>query len=173
MKRIGLCILTAIIVTCSMTSCIVIPLYEHFEIDADTVASIEIYDLCMVDSLGGAFLETEAPVYEIPAEENTDFLHDLANIRFSDAIIIVLAAIDPSFYYDEWTVRINYTDGSYELISSDGYGETYDNNGEVIDAHHFGCDQEEWRTFIGKYVPEDIFEHTHEAAVTLRSSPQQ
>lgn len=163
MKRIGGCILAVIIVTCTMTSCIVIPLYEHFEIDADTVASIEIYDLCGVDSLYGGFVETETPVYKIPPEEKTDFLNDLAKIRFSDAIIIVLAAIDPSFYYDEWTVRINYTDGSYELISSDGYGETYDNNGERIDSHHFGCDQEEWRTFVGKYVPKDTFYHTHEA----------
>ena len=162
MKRIGVCILTAIIVTCSKTSCIVIPLYEHFEIDVDTVASIEIYDLCMVDSLGGAFLETEAPVYEIPAEEKADFLNDLSKIRFSDVILIVLAAVDPSFCYGEWTVRINYTDGSYELISPDGYGEVFDSNGEVTDAHHYGCDQEEWTSFIGKYVPEDIFEHSHE-----------
>ncbi len=162
MKRIGLFMLT-VIVTCTLTSCIIIPVYENFEIDADTVASIEIYDLCQADSLYGEFVKTETPVYEIPAEKNTDFLNDLSEIRFSDHIIIVLAAIDPNFYYDEWTIRINYMDGSYELISSDGFGETYANNGEVIDSHHLGCDQEEWRVFIGKYVPEDIFDHPHEA----------
>ena len=163
MKRIGLFILTVIIVACTMTSCIIIPIYENFEIDADTVASIEIYDLCEVDSLYGDFVKTETPVYEIPTEKNTDFLNDLAKIRFSDAIIIVLAAIDPSFYYDVWTIRINYTDGSYELISSDGFGQTYANNGEVIDSHHLGCDQKEWLAFIGKYVPKDIFDHPHRA----------
>ena len=158
MYRILACILTLMSVMCTMTSCIVIPLYKHFEIDSDTVASIEIYDLCEVDSVYD-FVETETPVYEIPTEEKTDFLNDLAQIRFSDAIIIVLAAIDPSFDYDEWTLRINYTDGSYELISSDGYGQTYDNKGESVEGHHFGCDQEEWIAFIGKYVPEDIFYH--------------
>lgn len=162
MKRIALFILT-VIVMCTLTSCIIIPVYENFEIDADTVASIAIYDLCQSDSLYGGFVETETPIYEIPTEKNTDFLNDLSKIRFSDHIVIVLAAIDPSFYYDVWTIRINYTDGSFELISSDGFGQTYDNNGEVIDSHHFGCDQEEWWTFIGKYVPEDIFNHPHEA----------
>ena len=163
MKRIVLFILTVILVTSTLTSCIVIPMYKKFEIDANTVASIEIYDLCEADSLYGGFVKTETPVYEIPTEKNTDFLNDLAKIRFSDTIIIVLAAIDPSFYYDEWTVRINYTDGSYELISADGYGQTYANYGEVIDSHHFGCDQEEWLAFIGKYIPEDIFDHSHGA----------
>ena len=162
MKRIGLFILTVILVTCTMTGCIVIPLYKSYRIDADTVASIEIYDLCDADTFGSNFLETETPAYEIPAEEKADFLNDLSKIRFSDVILIVLAAVDPSFYYDEWTVRINYTDGSYELISPDGYGEVFDSNGEVTDGHHYGCDQEEWTSFIGKYVPEDIFEHSLE-----------
>lgn len=161
MKRIGLFLLTLLIVTCTMTSCIIIPIYENFEIDAEKVAAIEIYDLCEVDTLYGDFVETETPVYEIPRENNEDFLNALAEIRFSDTIVITLAAVDPSFYYDEWTVRINYTDGSYELISSDGYGQTYDSNGESIDSHHFGCDEDEWRAFISKYVPKDIFEHPH------------
>lgn len=161
MKRIGLFILILAIVTSSMTSCIVIPRYEYFEIDADTVASIEIYDLCEADSIYGNFVETESPVYEIPTDKKTDFLNELAEIRFSDAIVIVLAAIDPSFNYDEWTVRINYTDGSYQLISSDGYGETFDANGELIDFHHFGCDQDEWWSFISEYLPKEIYEHPH------------
>jgi hypothetical protein len=162
MKRVGLFILTVIIVMCAMTSCVIIPIYKNFEIDADTVASIEIYDLREADSLYSNFVKTESPVYEIPQEKKAAFLNDLAEIHFSDAIIIVLAAIDPSFYYDVWTIRINYTDGSYELISSDGYEEAYDSNGESVDIHHFGCDQEEWWAFIGKYVPEDIFNYTHE-----------
>ncbi len=163
MKRIGLFILTVIIVMCTMTSCIMIPIFENFKIDAETVESIEIYDLCETNSLYGKFVETDAPVYQIPAKQKPEFLNDLSKIRFSQTIVIVLAAIDPGFYYDVWTVRINYKDGSYELISSDGYGETYDSNGEVVDWHHFGCDQEEWWAFIGKYVPEDIFNHPHES----------
>ena len=163
MKRIGLLILTLIIVTCTMTSCVIIPVFKFFNVDANTVASIEIYNLSEDDSLYSDFIENKTPVYEIPAEETADFLKDLSEIRFSDTLIIAPIAIDPSFYYDEWTVRINYTDGSYELISCDGYGETNGSNGKVIDAHHFGCDQEEWSSFIGKYVPENIFDNTPKA----------
>ena len=161
MKRVTSLILTAIIVTVMLAGCIVIPRYRNFVIDPDTVASIELYDLCEVDTLYGDFVKTEAPVYEIPPERTGDFLHDLSEIRFSDPLIIVLAAIDPSFYYDNWTVRINYTDGSFELISSDGFGQVYDQNNKDIDSHHYGCDQEEWSALIRKFIPKELWEHTH------------
>ena len=161
MKRLVLLTITVLMIS-TLASCVVIPLHKRFEIDTNTVASIEIYDLCESDSLYGGFLKTETPVYEIPEEKVANFLNDLSNIRFSDTIIITIAAVDPSFYYDDWTVRINYTDGSYELISCDGYGETFDENGENTDSHHFGCDQNEWWMFIAQYVPENIFEHLHE-----------
>ena len=57
---------------------------------------------------------------------------------------------------------MNYTNGSYELISCDGYGETFDQNGEQIRYHHYGCDDDEWWAFIQKHVPEDIFKRPYE-----------
>ena len=161
MKRIGLLTLTIILIMLTLTSCIVIPIYKRFKIDADTVTSIEIYDLCELDSLYGNFDKTQKNIYKISADKNADFLNDLAEIRFSDSIILVPAAVDPSFYYDEWTVRINYTDGSYEFISSDGYGQKFNKDDQEIDSHHFGCKQEEWLEFIKKYIPAEIFNHSH------------
>lgn len=161
MKRIVLFMLTIILIASTLTSCVIIPIYENFELDSDTVSSIEIYDLCEVDSYYGEFAQTETPVYVIPAEQKADFLNDLAEIRFNDSIVIALVPMDPNFYYDAWTVRINYTDGSYELISSDGFGQTFDSNGKEIDSHHLRCDQDEWWEFIDKYVPDQIFNHSH------------
>lgn len=161
MKRIGLFVLTIVLIVTTLTSCIIIPKYKKFKIDANMVESIEIYDLCEENSEFSYFIQTTSPVYKIPTEKTTIFLNDLAEIRFTDYIIIVLAAIDPGFNYDTWTVRINYRDGSYQLLSSAGYGETYDEKGDKIDSHHFGCDQEEWWGFIGKYVPENLFNHSH------------
>jgi len=163
MKRTVLLTITMLLMISTLTSCIVIPRYKRFEIDADQVASVEIYDLCENETFGGEFLKTEAAVYEIPKERVSDFFNDLSKIRFFDTIIIVLAPTDPSFYYDTWVVRINYRDGSYELLSSDGYGEVYYQNGEVKDSHHYSCDNEEWWAFIEKYVPESIFDHSHKA----------
>ena len=112
----------------TLTGCIIIPQYQRFDIDVDTVISIEIYDLslCENSSFGSSFLETESPVYMLPDKQIVNFLKDLADIRFSDTLFITIFAVDPSFYYDDWTVRINYNDGSFQLISCDGYGETFD-----------------------------------------------
>ena len=85
----------------TLPSCIMIPLRKNFEIDTATVSSIEIYDLYGVDTLYGEFVKTETPVYKIPEENHSDFLSDLSEIQFSDNIIITIAAIDPSFYYDQ------------------------------------------------------------------------
>ena len=165
MKRITtyIVIITLVIfLMVTLAGCLVIPLYERFNIDGDTVVSIEIYDLSLCEniSMGSTFLETESSVYALPNEQNVNFLNDLADIQFSDTLIITIAAVDPSFYYDDWTVRINYNDGSFQLISCDGYGETFDSDGKRIDGHHYGCDDEEWKSFIKKYVPSHIFNHT-------------
>ena len=162
MKRIVLLFLSSILVMSCLSGCIIIPRYHHFEIDVRTVSSIQIYDLCEDEGWSSQFLATETPVYDISEEQSADFLANLSNIQFEDAIIIVLAAIDPSFNYDVWTVRINYTDGSYELISCLGYGQTFDSNNEQIKGHHWGCEREVWEDFLEKYVPEEIFNHHQE-----------
>lgn len=158
-KRVLLTALLFLAIFVSLTSCIMIPTYKYYEIDPEKVSSIEIYDLRNSDTHYSDFLETEIPAYAIEKEQTINFLSDLSDIRFSDTIIITIAAVDPSFSYDDWVVRINYTDGSYSLISCDGYGETYDANDQVIEANHFGCDDEEWKQFISTYVPKDIFEN--------------
>ena len=172
MKKLTLLIISLALLIPMLSGCIIIPQYKNFEIDATTVVSIEIYDLYRDTEI----VETEeydpylleprpyetTSVYTIPEEEKADFLNDLAKIQFTDYIIIVLAAIDPSFDFARWTARINYTDGSYEFISCYGYGETYDVNGECIGLHHYGCDNNEWWALIEKYTPEDIFSQTYE-----------
>ena len=159
MKRIVLFLISIILVMSCLSGCIIIPRYRHFEIDSNIISSIEIYDLFENEDYSSRFLKTETPVYEIPQEQTANFVADLNSITFTDHLIIVLAAIDPSFSYGVWTVRINYTDGSYELISSRGYGQTFNSNDESIKIHHWSCDHDEWETFLGNYVPTEIFNH--------------
>ena len=158
MKRFFLLSITFVLTFVCLTGCIIIPLYKNYEIPADTVSSIEIYNTSQCEVAYSEFFKTEPAVYQIPDDQTADFLSDLSQIRFSDAIVIVLAAMDPSFYYGEWVTRINYTDGTYEMISCAGYGETYDQNDNHIKSHHYGCDDDEWNNFIGKYLPTDVFE---------------
>ena len=63
-------------VTIILTGCLVIPLYERFNIDGDTVVSIEIYDLSLCENIfmGSAFLETESSVYALPNEQNVNLI---------------------------------------------------------------------------------------------------
>lgn len=152
MKRAFLICILFLTVLVSLTGCIMIPIHKQYDIDPKEVSSIEIYDL-----RGGGYLSAETLAYTIEEDQTEDFLRDLSDIRFTDHIIITIAAIDPSFDYGEWTVRVNYTDGSYSFISCAGYGETYDANNEVIDCNHFECETYKWKALIRKYVPEEIF----------------
>ena len=161
MKKFTLFIVSIVFIMLTLASCIVIPMQSSYDIDAKTVSSIEIYDLCEVDTLYGDFVKTKEPVYEIPQEDISNFLSDLGEITFTDQIIISIAATDPSFYYDHWTARINFSDSSYELVSCDGYGATYDKNDKITKEHHFGCDDEVWYVLIQKYLPDEIFNHPH------------
>ena len=172
MKKLALFLISLALLVPLLSGCIIIPRHTNFEIDATTVESIEIYDLYrdteIIKTEGyDPFYRIPWPsettsVYTLPKESETDFLSDLAKIQFNDYIIIVLAAIDPSFDYARWTARINYTDGSYEFLSCYGYGETYDKSGNRISYHHYSCDDREWWALIEKYTPADIFSQTYE-----------
>ena len=155
MKRIFSATLLILALLLSLSSCIVIPIYKNFDLDPETVSSVQIYDLRFGDSYYDDFLEQEfLLVHTLEASQTSDFLSDLAEIRFSKHLVIMIAAMDPSFHYGDWVVRVNYTSGAYSLISCDGYGTEYDANGELIKTHHFGCDREEWKDLIMRYIPQ-------------------
>ncbi len=78
-------------------------------------------------------------------------MSDFSKVKFSDTIIIVLASIDPSFYYGEWVIRINFTDGLYSFYSCGGYGETYDAEGDRVSTTHFSCDYDVLENLISDY----------------------
>ncbi|MBE6648306.1 MAG: hypothetical protein E7614_02155 [Ruminococcaceae bacterium] len=148
----------------SLTSCIIIPRYKRYDdINSENVSSIMIYDLRECETTDSTFLKNEEPVYTLPDEKLKDFLDDLADIQFSDHILIILAAVDPSFNYGDWVARINNTDGTYLLISSHGYGEAYNSSGQVTDTNHYGCDNEEWAEFISRYLPSELLKEPNQS----------
>lgn len=130
--------------------------------DKDAVTSVQIYDLRNHEGKHNNFLDTEEPVYTVEEEKTADFLSDLQAIEFYETKLLVIAAVDPGFTFDEWTVRLNYDNGTYLIFSDNGYAELYDEAGEVIESDHGGCDQEQWDDLIEKYVPEDILNESTE-----------
>ena len=133
----------------SLSGCIVLS-FDHYydDIDKEKLSSVEFYDLRGSENFSIALL------YTLPEDQTDAFLEELAKIRFEETMVIVLAAVDPSFEWGNYVLKLNYTDGTYALISSEGYGEICDENGEVIDVNHYGCNEKEWNRLIKKYLPD-------------------
>ena len=150
-KTFLLALMTLVLIV-SLGGCITIPLTKHYNISAEKVSSVQFYDLRNQDSANApGFDNTLEPVYTIPKEDTKDFLDNFSNLKFSDSIIITIAAIDPSFNYGDWVVRINFTNGQYTFYSCGGYGETFNAEGKCISSTHFSCDDEELKKLVGKY----------------------
>ena len=138
----------------SLTACIIIPLTKYYDIPVEDVASVHFYDLSSLEDHYSGFDALLDPVYTLPQAETDAFLDDFSELEFSDTIIIMLAAIDPSFWYGDWVVRINFTNGQYSFYSCGGYGETFDSDGNRISTSHFSCDDEALANLISKYFSE-------------------
>ena len=146
------CVLITFALAVSLSGCIIIPLTKYYDISAEEVVSVHFYDLRDQESrYYYEFNTTCEPFYTLPEEDTEAFLEDFSKLEFSDTLIIVLAAIDPSFYYGDWVVRINFTNGQYTFYSCGGYGETFDAEGKRISSTHFSCDDEELEKLVGKY----------------------
>lgn len=147
-----LLVILCIVLLLSLSGCMVIPLSKYYVISEEEVASVQFYDLRGEESEHYAGFDKKCePVYTLPAEEHQAFLDDFSEMKFSDTILIVLAAVDPSFSYGDWVIRINFSNGQYTFYSSNGYGETYDGEGEFLSSTHFSCDEEELETLIRKF----------------------
>lgn len=147
-----LMVLMVFVLSILMSGCIIIPRSTYYDIPAEEVVSVHFYDLRIQRAANySGFDTTLEPVYTISEEEKETFLDDFSNLKFSDPIVIVLAAIDPSFSYGDWVIRINFTNGRYTLYSSAGYSETFDAEDHCISYTHFSCDDEDLDNFICKY----------------------
>ena len=150
---IVLAISILMVFTIFLSGCVIIPLEKRYEYNAENVSSIDVYDLHEAPDRSNVKFEEIEPIYTLDESEHEDFLSDLAEIEYTDYIIIALAAIDPSFEYGEWTVKITFTDGTYRLLSCGGYGEEFDENGDRIKGNHYSCEDEEWDAFVENLFP--------------------
>ena len=139
-----------------LSGCIIIPVEQFYDdIETERVVSVEIYDL-REHSVRSKLPEGEEPAYTLPEAQIDDFCTDLSQVEFTEHIIIVLAAIDPSFSFGDWVVRVNYDDGGYMLISNGGYNITMDADRLKSSRNHWDADSTQWQELIQKYLPEDL-----------------
>lgn len=150
-------IIAILTVAVMVSGCIFIPNYSYYNyIDPEGVTSVEIYALKDSNNHLHGFWEKETPDYTLMDEQQDEFIEELSGFRFDDHFFIVLAAMDPSFSYGDFVVRVNIADGSSIFISNDGYGETIDIAGNVIDSNHYSSDDTAWAEFIRKYINDAI-----------------
>ena len=159
---IALALLIALVL--SLSGCIVIPKETYYDLDPEEVESVWFYELKepIYHDYSGSF-EGESspePVFILPQNRNKAFLKDFADLRFSDVILITVAAVDPSFSYGNLVVRINFTKCRYTCYSCLGYGATYDADGSILSITHYSCEEEDLAKLIKKYMefqkPENI-----------------
>ncbi len=152
LHKLFLSVLVTFVLIISLSGCIMIPMSKHYDIPAEEVVTVQFYDLRNQESAGHPGFDTKyEPVYTIPVEDKEDFLNDFSKLKFTDTLIIVPAAVDPSFSYGPWVVRINFSNGQYTFYSCAGYGETFNSAGDCISSTHFSCDDKELELLISKY----------------------
>ena len=90
---------------------------------------------------------------EITSEEFATFEEELNALLFAQQHLIILfpVAYDPNFYYGDHIVKVEYQDGSCELIS---YCIQYqfDENGECINCTRYIAEQKIWLPFLKNWV---------------------
>lgn len=150
-KRLALAML-ALALLVVLSGCIIIPVSKYYRISPEEVTSVQFYDLRNEETvISYHFEKNYDPAYTLPEKDIEAFLSDFSELRFSKTILIVPAAVDPSFSYGNLVVRINFSDGKYTLYSSAGFGETFDAKGECISTSHYGCDEEDLESLVNKY----------------------
>ena len=156
-KRLVLGIMV-LVLSLSLCGCLIIPISQHYDIPIEDVVSIQFYDLRGEDaSHYHGFHNSCEPVFTLAEEDKAAFLEDFSALEFTDTILIVLAAVDPSFEYGDWVVRFNFTNGRYGFCSYAGFGETFEADGSRISSTHLSCEKEELEALIRKYY-QDAFE---------------
>ena len=156
----------------SLTGCVFIPSWKQVDVrhDVSEIASVELYDLT-ADKYSGRFngaeidrMEEELdPIDTLDAEKYKDFVKDLEKLTFTNHMVLVLAPMDPYYYYEGYTVKITYQNGDYDILSPTG--QLYD-SGEKYRETGWSYDEDKWNTFIEKYFAVDQTESTSAVPTT-------
>ncbi len=153
-----------------LTGCVFIPSWKQVDVRYDTpeIVSVELYHL--TDPYSGRFGSSEIdqmekeldPIDTLDAEQYADFVSDLENLSFTNHTLIVLAAMDKFHYYEDYTVKITYQNGDYDILSPTA--QLYI-SGEASSETGWDCDQEKWNRFIKDYFTVDQSEKSTAAPV--------
>ena len=146
MRRIMI-VIFAFILAMICTGCFVITLDEYYEIHQDVtqIQSISIHSCSDGETL------SDDPIIILEDEQFQPFIEDIEALPFRDKFLLILAAVDPSFQYGDYVIRIVYQDTSIELISNFGF-QLYQGADGSYHAPHYEINHELWLEFLEKYI---------------------
>ena len=161
MKKIIIVVLLISLVSTLLTGCIQWDTSVQYELlqDISNIKSIRIYN---ENEMSYDYSDPVEPcgelLGEIPSEQFDAFTKELTGLPFLEHHIIFLfpVAYDPNFYYLGPIVKIEYNDGSCELIS-DSIQRQFKVNEEYPDTIQYGVEEECWLAFLRNWVdlPDD------------------
>lgn len=145
-KRV-LVVLLVITLSVNLSGCIPVTLDTDYEISQgiDQIQSIALYE-----RMDDSELLHDTPVAIVSTENFGAFVEDLEDIYAWSGFYITIAAQDPSFAFGKQVIRIDYKDGSQELISNLGYQEIRKNE-KAVGGLHYSFDDDAWDALLLKY----------------------
>ena len=158
-KRTVHCLQLLLTITflCMLTGCWSMPKEMYYsDFDREQIVSIDVYD-CSEEvnhhqPVNTRTLLDRNPLFSLDDSQIDPFLQDLSEIRFYDEGGLLIGAVDPSFNFGKWVVKIGFTDGSYWYLSDRSYCAKENSDGSGS-AQHLHPDSEEWEALIKQYMP--------------------
>ena len=159
MKKIISTIMMLFLACVTLTGCIHWETPVRYELmqDVSNIESIRIYG---TDDGSEVLYDYSDPIdpcrvllVEIPSEQFAAFTEELTSLSFVEPHLIFLFPVtyDPNFYYGNYLVKIEYHDGSCELIS-DIIQRQFRVNEKYADSSDYNTEYEAWLAFLRNWV---------------------
>ena len=155
MKRTFQTLVLMSLICVILTGCIHWQTSEIYELkhDISEIKSIRIYSTADNYSYSDPIEPCGELLGEIPAEQYAQFTEELTGLSFveSHMILLIPDSYDPNFYYGYYIVKIEYHDGSWELIS-DIIQRQFSANDRISSTTRYSTAQESWLAFLQNWV---------------------
>ncbi len=149
--------------------------YDFEDLAVEDVAAITFHDISGAEVWDSEAVLAAEPFYTVEPDEHEAFVEAMRELQFSDTILLLPVAMDPSFSYAEYVVRVTMQDGSFRLYSCGGYNEAFDAQGEGVGSDHYHCDDEAWLNLLYSYCGERacrIYYHGVQFIMTVGDSAE-
>ena len=153
MKKI-LAVLMLVVTTCLLCGCI-IRFQNSFE-PMGTVDQIESVEIFYLHSSVYSYRLDTSSFESVAVLEQSDFnqMHDrLQNLAYNDLIILVVPT-DSNYYLFDFVIKVQYNDGTFDLVSEMG-AFAYDSNNKVTSDTCGWIDEEIWKQLIVDFVGQE------------------